>query len=504
MRYRWKTRPYVHQVRAVKFALRKFKAGEHPAFLMEPRTGKTKTTIDTLACLHQMYGLRKVVIIAPNRVLGTWVTEISTHCPLVVQTIIWDADERKRPLPASLGPYDMQIVIVNFDAFSRPGHRLPSGRRSTADGRFKIRALLKKWIGRDICAGVVDESHKIKNPSGKAATMVVSMRDLFRFRFILTGTPVTKAKRAFDIYMQWQFLNPERFAAWGATELDFKNHTGRWIADNGFPQWVGPRPQGMRDLQHGIHRDAIVVLRNDCFDLPPREHRVVPVRLTTSGRHYDEMAADMVTRLQNGKIAEASIPLVVTLRLLQIASGFVGIAECRVIRGKPRMMSIPHPVGTEKLRALKPILEDEILDKDIKVVIAARFTHDLNRIVALCKKIGLPVWQIRGGLHRRITDAAINDFRHHDWAGAMVVQPQAASLGIDLSTASHMIWYSLTPSWVDFSQTNDRIALSRVSTTFTYLLAEGTVDELTYQTLLLDGDVAKAILANPTVIQRHG
>lgn len=76
----------------------------------------------------------------------------------------------------------------------------------------------------------------------------------------------------------------------------------------------------------------------------------------------------------------------------------------------------------------------------------------------------------------------------------MLVQPQAASLGIDLSTASVMVWYSLTNSYVDFSQTCDRIALSAKKTAFLYLLAEDTVDYDLYESLLTDGDVAKLML----------
>jgi SNF2 family DNA or RNA helicase len=505
MRYKFKTKPYAHQVRALKFAIRKFKNNEPGvAFLMEPRTGKTKTTIDTLACLHHMYGLRKVLIVAPNRVLGTWVQEIAAHCPLVVQTIIWDADARQDMLPKSMGPYDMQIVLVNFEAFGQPGKRLPSGRRSVASGRFKHRQKLQRWVGTDNAAGVIDESHKIKNPSGKAANMIVSMRDLFRWRFILTGTPVTKAKRAFDIFMQWQWLNPARFDSWGPTVDTFRNHTGRWINRHGWPQWVGPKPQGMLDLQRGIHADGLVVRRHECFDLPPREDRIIRVPLKQSAKHYDEMAEEMVTQLANGKIATASIPLVVTLRLMQITSGHVGIPETRIVRGHPKLVSVPHRVGFEKIRVLKELLQEEMLERDEKVVIAARFVHDLNAITKLCKSLHLPVWEIRGKIHRRVSDESIRDFRVHDGAGAMVIQPSAASLGIDLSTAAHMVWYSLTPSYVDWTQACDRIALSRVSTTFTYLLATGTVDELAYETLQEDGNVSRAILDKPERILRHG
>jgi SNF2 family DNA or RNA helicase len=497
VKYRWRTKPYHHQIRAVKFAMRQFKAGRGVAFLMEPRTGKTKATIDTLCILHKLHGLRKVVIIAPNRVLDTWVDEIHTHSPLNIQTVVWDKDARKYPLPPASRAYDMQAVIVNYEAFGTPGRRTKSGARSRATGRFKHRTLLRKWLGPDEAACVVDEGHKIKAPQGKAATMIVSMRPLFKWRFLLTGTPVTKAKRAHDIFMQWQWVNPTRFEDWGATVEDFKNHTGRWISSNGFPQWTGPRTEGMDDLRTGIHRDGIVVRRDECLDLPPRmPDRLIRIPLGPSLPHYNEMAEEMVTRLESGAIAEASIPLVVTLRLQQITSGFVGIQERRVINGKPKLVSVPHRLGFEKLDALEELLTEETLEREEKVVIAARFKPDLTVIEDLCTHLKLKRWSIRGGMTREDTTNSIREFKKWDDAGAIVIQPAAASLGIDLSTAAHMIWYSLTPSWVDFTQASDRIALSPRSTTHTFLIA-GPVDELLYEGLQQDTDVSRYILTHP-------
>lgn len=502
MKYRPKTRPYDHQKRGIKKALSQFRRGLGVAFLMEPRTGKTKTTIDTLAILHQRDGLRKVVIIAPNRVLDVWVEQFHQHCPLHVRTIVWDKDTRKQPLPSTPGPYDLTVVIVNYEAFGQPGRKLASGRRSSASGRFKHRQLLLKWIAGDDAACVVDEGHKIKAPQGKAAMMIVSMRKIFRYRFLLTGTPITKAKRAYDAYMQWQWVNPDRFRRWGDTVEDFKNHTGRWISSNGYPQWIGARETGMEDLRMGIHTDGIIVLRSECLDLPARNpDRLIRVPLGPSARHYDEMARDMVTKIREGVIAEASIPLVVTLRLQQITSGFVGVPETRVIRGKKKLVTVAHRVGFEKLNALEEILKEEIIERDDKVVIAARFVADLNAIHALCDALGLPVWSIRGGMTREASTDALKAFREHTDAGAIIIQPAAASLGIDLSTSSHLIWYSLTPSWTDFTQACDRIALSPVATTFTFLLG-GPVDELAYAALQGDTDMSKFIMSKPEKLLR--
>jgi ERCC4-related helicase len=309
---------------------------------------------------------------------------------------------------------------------------------------------------------------------------------------ILTGTPVTKAKKIADLYMQWKFLNPARLRELGiATHADMQDMTGKWIDKNGYPQFVGTKQFGLQKVHEAIFKDSYAVKREDCFDLPPRENITEYVTLKgETARVYDEMAEEMVARLESGEITEASIALVLALRLSQITGGTTKTTNDNIVR-----------VGREKLDALKPHLEDA-LEREEKVVIAARFKPDMDAITSMATKLGLRVWQIRGGIKREETDEAIREFRKWDDAGVMVVQPQAASLGIDLSTASKMVWYSLVPSYVDYTQCCDRIALSRSSTTFVYLLAEGTVDELLMETLRADHDIAQYIITHPEKLLR--
>lgn len=480
MGYVWKTKPYAHQVKAVKRLLRQGYGG---ALLMEPRTGKTKTTVDWLSILNQQGKLDRALVVCPNRVMGTWLAELLAHSPRRVHVTVWDKDARKQGVPPTPPGYELYVVIINYDAFGVPGRRTASGRRSKASGRFKTRALLMKWLAGRPAACVLDESHKIKSPSGKVSNMLVSMRDAFAYRVILTGTPQTKAKRAHDIYMQWQFLNPDRFSD-VPTVKDFKERYGRWISRNGFPQWVGAR--NLTELHSRMRKDAVMVRRDECFDLPPREDVVVLVDLFPATRKaYREMAEEMVTQIEEGVFAEAPITLVQSLRLQQITSGFITDDQGNL-----------HRLGLEKANALESLLEDQ-LDKDQKVVVAARWKEDLNLIEEMCQGMGYPHRSIRGGVKRRDSDDAVVWFRELEGPGVMVVQPQAAGLGLDFSTAAHMVWFSHTLSWVDFTQCCDRIALSRSSTTFTHIVARGTVDETVLSTLAGDGDIGRAILSKP-------
>lgn len=484
MKYPWKTKPYKHQVKAVKHLLNQKYGG---ALLMEPRTGKTKTTIDWLSILAMKKVIDRVVIVCPPRVMGTWVQEFHAHCPLIFNITVWDSKARKQPLPPASSTFDLNVVIVNYDAFATPGKKLPSGRRSKTSGRFKVRKQLRDWLdGGATAAGVLDESHKIKSPSGRAANMLTSMGADFSRRLILTGTVITKANRAHDVYMQWKFLNPARFARFDSL-AEFKNHFGRWVNVEGngvaFPKYLGPR--NMEELQDLMGKDAFIVRREDCFDLPPREDIIKFVDLKASRPIYEQMANDMIAELESGEIAEASIELVKLLRLSQITSGFVTTENGSIER-----------IGMEKAKALEETLEP-LLEAGQKVVVAARWRADLDLIEDMGESMGFKVWSVRGGKTREETDQAIVDFRRYDDSAIMVIQPSASSLGIDLSTASHMIWYGHTPSWVDFTQACDRIALSRNSTTFIHLIANSSIDETLMETLRNDGDIAKQIMKRP-------
>lgn len=494
MKYKFKTKPYVHQVKAIKKLLRNGYGG---ALLMEPRTGKTKTAIDWMSILAQAGKVDRVVILCPTRVTDVWVEEFHNHSPLLVQTYIWDAHARRNGvLPRVTGTYDLTVVIVNYEAFATPGRKLKSGRRSKANGRFKFRQELLKWMGNNPAVLVLDESHKIKSPSGKAANMVVSLGKYFEYRLLLTGTPVTKAKRIHDLYMQWKFLNPDRLESIGLyTVEDVKSFTGVWIERNGYPQWVRGLDTNMEVLKRVIHADSFAIRRDQCFDLPPKDKQEIFVKLgPTSARLYDKLATELVAEIEHSRethTVEASNVMVARMRLAQITGGVATTDEGRLIR-----------VGREKLIALEELLA-EIIEHDEKVVIAARFKADLMGIAALTRKLKMPTFELRGGIKRDESTANIRKFRRLDGTGAFVMQPQAGSLGIDLSTANRIIWYSLTQSWVDFTQSNDRIALSKTSTTETYILAEGTVDVLQYEGLQMDGNVARLITEKPELILRN-
>lgn len=505
-KYKFKTKPYKHQVAALRKLM---ELGGVGALLMEPRTGKTKVSIDFVSMAHQVGKCNRALIICPASIIDVWVEEIQTHCPHRYRITIWDKKGRKKVDLPRFGSDVLDFVIMNYDAFSTPGratgvltdkegNKVGVKRSRTRGGRYDIIRLIKAWLPEAI---LLDESHRIKSASAKKSRALHRLGPVAPIRLILTGTAVTKKKRVFDLYSQWKFLNPDSPLLHGSdgerlTLQDFKKRFGVWTDRNGYPQWL--RERNPKTLHKLLHEESFAVAREECFDLPPAYPDVViKVPLEESASVYDQMAEEMVAMIHSGEITEASIKLVQNLRFTQITSG---LAKTTPTPGAPEGKTVV--IGAEKLRALQDLLVD-LQENEEKVVICARFRADIQRIQQLCTKMKMDNFVLYGGQKREERTAEIRRFREHQGPAAFIMNPQAGSMGIDLRTASTMVWYSMIQSFVDYSQSRDRIALSGKANRFIFLLGEGTYDELQYETLGDDEGLVKMMMASPEKLLRN-
>jgi len=510
--HHFKQKPYQHQVDALKKLLKtEFPDGARGgALLMDPRTGKTKVVVDLAAIVHQFEGVNRIIIICPVVAIEVWKQQIADNITVPYRLVVMDRDGRKNGVMPGFGKDILDIVLINYDAFSTPGElryhmRGPNKgkpvivqgvhlRSKTKGGRYAMKAMVLKWQPQMI---VLDESHRIKSPSAKKSSAIHSLGSSADWRILMTGTPVTKSKRLFDIYSQWKFLNPGRFVDYDGEPLtfaQFKAEYGRWLPMDHYQKFLGSKNEGqLHDL---VHLDSFSITREECYDLPLLTPQIIPVELQESAKAYDQMAEDMVARIRTGEITEATIKLVQSLRLQQITSGF---AKTEPTKEYPKGRLVA--VGREKLRAIEDRLED-LMEADEKVVIGALFKADIARLLALGKKLGVPTFAIHGGVKQADRAPIPGQFAKVSGGAIFIGQPAAAGEAIDLSCASILQWYSLPSSWVNFKQFSDRIALSKKPTFHEFYLATGTVDWIRYQTLLEDSDIGKKMIQSPELLLR--
>ena len=94
MNYRFKTKPYGHQLEALEMSWNK----EVFAYFMEMGTGKSKVLLDNIAMLYDKGKINGALLIAPKGVYKNWFDqEIPTHLPdhIEKEVVLWQANITK-------------------------------------------------------------------------------------------------------------------------------------------------------------------------------------------------------------------------------------------------------------------------------------------------------------------------------------------------------------------------------------------------------------------------
>jgi SNF2 family DNA or RNA helicase len=118
-------------------------------------------------------------------------------------------------------------VFYNFD---KPIYYYTAEGISASDDKFlEMRSIAEK----NKCFCVIDESLKIKNLVAKKTKRLLQMADLFEFKLILNGTPVTKG--LYDLYPQIQFLSPKIL---NMTEREFAHKFLEFKNNDSYRAWT--------------------------------------------------------------------------------------------------------------------------------------------------------------------------------------------------------------------------------------------------------------------------
>lgn len=444
---------WAHQVEAYHACL-----GRQASLLgLEMGCGKTKVALDLVA--NEGWG--RVLILCPKSVLGVWKREVSRHWPadrIDAEVYLLDrhtSKEKAEELKSFLSycQASVKIVVVNYDtAWREP--------------------LAKAILGAGFTCAVLDESHRIKSPSGKASRFAQALGKVVRRRLCLTGTPMPHSP--LDLYGQFRFLDP------GVFGTSFARFRARYaITHSQFPSKV-LKFINQDDLNAKLFSVAHVCKAADVLDLPPisQETRTTPLS-SKSARVYRDLEKDLISLVDAGTVTVANA-LTKLLRLQQVTSGFVS--------GKgDDEETFVQELGNEKESLLADLLEDVAAP----AVVFCRFQRDLDAVKRVAEKLKRKFGEL-SGRRRDLTDHAemLPDVE------VMAVQIQAGGVGIDLTRASYAFYYSLGYSLGEFLQSIARV--HRPGQTrpvhIYHLVAEGTVDELVYKALDKRAEVVESVL----------
>jgi len=469
MFYKFKTKPYAHQLKALEMSWNK----EVFAYFMEMGTGKSKVLLDNVAMLFDKGKINSVLIVAPKGVYKNWFdSEIPEHMPKHIDrnVVLWKSLITKEQKLKCDSLFEqnftkLQIFIMNVEALS------------TKKGLDFARQFLN--VRKALFA--VDESTTIKNPGAKRTKNILGLSKLAKYRRILTGSPVTKSP--LDLFTQCFFLDPYLldFTSYYAfrnryAEMRTANFSGRSVQ-------VVAGYKNLAELSNQLKPFSYRVLKDDCLDLPPKTFMKRIIQLTPEQKRvYQEMKATALATL-NGKMVTTMNVITQLMRLQQITCGHFKADD-------GSMQNIKNNRITELMDVLEEV--------EGKAIIWAHWRHDIDTIVeSIEDKYPGSVVTYYGDTSTEDRQKAIKKIQDPESKVRFLVgTPQTGGYGITLTGASTMIYYSNGYDLEKRQQSEARIDRIGQKKPMTYIdiIAEDTVDEKIVKSLRKKVNIATEIM----------
>jgi SNF2 family DNA or RNA helicase len=469
MNYKFKTKPYAHQITALEKSWNK----EVFAYFMEMGTGKSKVLIDNIAMLYDKGKINGALIVAPKGVYQNWFNgEIPTHLPdhIDKKMVLWRAlINQKQQLQLSTlfeSGEDLHILIMNVESLSTK----------------KGIDFAAKFIRTHSTLMAIDESTTIKNPDAKRTKAIVSLGLNAKYKRILTGSPVTKSP--LDLYKQCEFLSP-------------------WLLDHSSYYTFRTRYAVMRTANFGGRSVQLVVgyknlgelskklepfsyrcLKEDCLDLPEYTYTKRIIQLTPEQKKIYLTMKQIALAQLDGKLMTTATALVQLMRLHQITCGHFTADDGTI-----------KEIKNERITALLEILEEV----ENKAVIWAHYRYDIASIIkAVESKFGKDSYvTYYGDTSSDDRQKAIEEIQNPDSKVRFIIgTPQTGGYGITLTGANTMIYYSNGYDLEKRIQSEARINRAGQTRKMTYvdIQCEDTVDEKIVKALVKKMNIANEIM----------
>ncbi len=397
------------------------KAGNYFALFAQAGTGKTGTAISILRREYEKLGyIMPTLIVAPPIVVSNWAREIGIWSKIDPKRVIQLKGPGKLRAEMVRNADPQSILITNYEALIMP----------------ELFIELKKFLVRTHSCLVLDESHRVKDPTAKRTKKAIELADVCSHRYILTGTPILN--NLMDIFSQFRILDRgERFGS------NFFTFRARFFEDKNrsmpaaryFPKWEPIKNADLK-IKELIEPVSQYVNKESCLTLPPLVKKVIEVEMSNEQtRLYKEMKDSLIATINTptgDKHSIADLAITKALRLQQIASGHLATTN-----DKGETVAIKIKDNPRK-EALRQLLEDIVPYH--KVLIWAVFHDNYEDIKDVCYNLNVEFSELHGLVKDK--DAEAHRFRTDPKCRVLIGHPGSGGIGVNLVEASYMIYYS--------------------------------------------------------------
>jgi len=467
--YTFKTTPRPYQLKGLDHAWNKSTF----AFYMDMGTGKTKTSLDLFAAYFMDAKVDRVLIVTKFSTRKNWEREVLIHCPMECDTMILDTGKPKA-----------------FEEWN-----------TTTDGRLKFLIvgteslaaggavhLAQKYVDCSTRVGIiVDEAHMIKNHSAVRSKNCVKLGKSANYKVIMTGTPV--ANGPMDIFMQFEFLDPNIIGIG-----DFYSFRNRYAIMGGYEDRQVVGYQNMEELIELISPFIYQVRKSEVLtELPPKVYQTREVQLTDEQKRLYKDIAKRDKAVSGDQGITVKTVLERMLRLQEIAGGIITFERNPSLYDSAKFTHNRIAGKNPKVEELLAIAEEN----DASTIVWCRFIEEIRMVCeALRERYGHDsVVEIHGGVSENDRDHNVQNLFQTGKARFLVGNAATGGVGLNMTRAELVVYYSNSFSFTDREQSEDRahrIGQTR-SVTYIDIIAESTVDAAVTQALREKKDVSEFV-----------
>ncbi len=453
-----KTKPLPYQEDCLKYALERPRA----ALFLDMGLGKTKVAIDVMA-----FRKVKTLVIGPLVTLPHWEQEIVKHSDLSSKVLHGSKDKRAKCLSDLSGT---DVLITNFESAKAEGNKI-----TEAFGQQMI---------------IIDESHRIKSRKAAVTKACLQLAKSASFRLLLSGTPVLGDPM--DMFTQLKFLG-EWTVPEGFWEFKKKFCRLREIRVQGRKVNIVEGYKHLDILNDRVSEVAVRLIKEEVLDLP--ERMVIDLEVSMKGdqkKAYKDLLRQASTDLDGSEFS-AETALEMILRLQQITGGHISKTVIDLNDLSSKIVGASFK-SNAKLERLKDLLKDLFANPKNKVIIWARFLSEVQDIALVCQGLGVDTSVLTGSVKDK--GSQVRKFQEDSECRAFIGQI-SCGIGINLTSSSYMVYYSLTTKLEDYYQSLDRnyrIGQSNKVTVYR-MMAKDTIDEALASAIDHKKDIVEMVLS---------
>lgn len=466
--YKFKTKPFSHQIDGVRFGLNKKK------FLLcdDQGLGKTKQIIDFVGCLEKTDKINKVLIVCGvNSLKYNWQYEIGVHSD--EKGWVLGTRFRKTTGKAYEGSTkdklddldnlpDCRYIITNIESL-RAGAKKISKTKYHFPIAEKLQQLCKNGT---ISVIAFDECHKSKDPTSLQSRAMLLLSA--SYMSAMSGTPLMN--NPLDLYFPIHWLGYEQHSLY-----QFKQHYCT------FGGWGGSQVVGYKNLEEIralMEKIMIRRLKSEVLDLPEKIRKIEYVDMTPKQNQiYKEVYNGVMSDLQ--KIKFSNNPLAMMIRLRQ-ATGWTGILS----------QTVQESAKMERMIELV----QEIVASGQKAIIFSNW-ESMTEVAKEKLKSYNPAY-ITGATKADERMKEVDRFQTDDKCRVIIGTIGAMGTGLTLTAAQNVIFLDSPWNMALKAQAEDRA--HRIGTKGTVniitLVCKNTIDERIEELVEKKGQIADALV----------